>query len=140
MNNAQALIGAYQTGFYICMGVAILGFLCAAFIFFKFDIRTIFGIRTGRAAKRTIEKMAEVNAMTGRLHREDMDFTTGGLHVKTSTVESGPATTPLQQSTAPDESGKAISPAVSPVQVAEVPGFCFTITKSVMLIHTTEQL
>ena len=43
MDKAQALIRLYQTCFYACMAVTILGLVCAVFFFFKFDIRTIIG-------------------------------------------------------------------------------------------------
>lgn len=135
MDKAQALIGIYRACFYICMAIAVLGLASAVFIFFKFDIRSIVEIRTGRAARRTIEKMAQANAMTGRLRNEDMDFTTGGL--QTAHSEQFPAvgeTTPLvsERFTAAVEEPKITEPIR--------PGFQFAITQKVMLIHTDEQL
>lgn len=117
------------------MAIAVLGLASAVFIFFKFDIRSIVEIRTGRAARRTIEKMAQANAMTGRLRNEDMDFTTGGL--QTAHSEQFPAvgeTTPLvsERFTAAVEEPKITEPIR--------PGFQFAITQKVMLIHTDEQL
>lgn len=145
MDKAESLIGIYRTCFYICMVITILGLANAVFLFVKFDVRSIFEIRTGRAAKRTIQKIAEANAMTGRLRPVEMDFTTGGL--STGNTGAG-ATTPLKppptESTARPAEPAPPSPApaaeTSPKAAAARPKFGFTVTQSVLLVHTREQI
>lgn len=146
MDKAQALIRLYQTCFYACMAVTILGLVCAVFFFFKFDIRTIIEIRTGRAAKRAIRKMAEANAMTGRLRAEDMDFTTGGLQTGrsgpiTGSGQTAPLAVPANETTPLAQAQPVQAPnAGLPPAPAVKPGFAFAVTQSVMLIHTQEQI
>lgn len=144
MDKAQSMIQVYRTCFYICMAITVLGLANAVFLFFRFDIRTIFEIRTGRAAKRTIRRMEEANASTGRLRQEDMDFTTGGLTTGNST------TTPLPPSPSPASgSGEttllnAAPPApaapAAPVPQPAAPGFRFVVTQAVVLTHTSENI
>lgn len=144
MDKAQSMIQVYRTCFYICMAITVLGLANAVFLFFRFDIRTIFEIRTGRAAKRTIRRMEEANASTGRLRQEDMDFTTGGLTTGNST------TTPLPPSPSPASgSGETtllnaappapVAPA-APVPQPAAPGFRFVVTQAVVLTHTSENI
>lgn len=145
MDQAQSLIQLYQTGFYVCMGITILAFLSAVFMFFKFDIRMIFAIKTGRAAKKTIEKMAEANAVTGRLRQDEMDYQTGSLSGQTGQSTTVGETAPLNQGSAETTAlgSDAKKPATMPVQAiptgpALPPGFKFVITENQVVIHTKE--
>ena len=61
------MAGILNTIFVICLVIAILFFAISILLFFLFDIRTIFSIRTGRAAARTVKEMEQINANTGRL-------------------------------------------------------------------------
>ncbi len=65
------LLEILQMGYIICLVLAIVFFLISVLLFFVFDIRNIFLIRTGRAAKRDIRKLAEKNFQTGQLRRPD---------------------------------------------------------------------
>lgn len=150
MDKAESLIRVYQVCFYICLVVTVLGLANAAFLFFRFNVRGIFEIRSGRAAKRTIRKMAEANAATGRLRPVEMDFTTGGLH---SGETGNTATTPLQPADRPPAPA-APAPAPAPAAPARAvrtgktgktgksgrTGFRFEVTQAVLMVHTTEKI
>lgn len=61
------LISVFNTAFVICLAGAILFFIISIVLFFLFDIRTIFMIRSGRAQAKTVKEMQEANSSTGRL-------------------------------------------------------------------------
>lgn len=60
-------ISILDTGFTICLAFTILFFIISLVLFFFFDIKTIFNIRTGRAQAKTVKEMKNANASTGRL-------------------------------------------------------------------------
>lgn len=73
MKEVESLISLYHMGYLICLGAALFFLLLAVFFFFKFNIRNIFAVRTGRAMRKSIQQMEESNAMTGKLrHPEEM--------------------------------------------------------------------
>ena len=57
----------FNTIFIICLALAIVFFIVSVILFFLFDIRGIFNIKTGRAEKKRIKELEEANAKTGRL-------------------------------------------------------------------------
>lgn len=61
------LISFFNTAFVICFAGTILFFVISLVLFFVFDIRTIYMIRSGRAQAKTVKEMQEANADTGRL-------------------------------------------------------------------------
>lgn len=61
------LINLFNTCFYVCLVLTILFFVVSVVLFFLFDIRSIFNIKTGRAMQKTIKEMQSVNSSTGRL-------------------------------------------------------------------------
>lgn len=67
MNNADSIISIFKTCLQFCIAFAILFLVISIVLFFVFDIRAIFSIRTGRAKKKTIKEMQEANNKTGRL-------------------------------------------------------------------------
>lgn len=71
MQELERMIKIYHTAFTICLILGIILLAISIFLFFKFDIRQIIDMKTGRGAKKTIQKMAEINARTGKL-RQDM--------------------------------------------------------------------
>lgn len=71
MQELERMINIYHTAFIVCLVLGIVFLLITVFLFFKFDIRKIFDMKTGRGARRTIQKMEEINARTGKL-RQDM--------------------------------------------------------------------
>lgn len=62
-----SVINVLNTLFWVCLAGAILFFVIAAVLFFVFDIRTIFNIKTGRAQAKTVKEMQAANESTGRL-------------------------------------------------------------------------
>lgn len=64
---ANDLINIFQTCFQVCLAFTVLFFIITVILFFLFDIRTIFNIRTGRAKNKTIKEMQQANNKTGRL-------------------------------------------------------------------------
>lgn len=67
MDNVDGIISVLRTCLQVCIAFSILFFIISVVLFFVFDIRTIFNIRTGRAKKKTVREMQEANNKTGRL-------------------------------------------------------------------------
>ncbi len=63
----ESTISLLKICFSICLALTIVFFIIAVVLFFVFDIRTIFNIRTGRAKRKTVQEMQEANSRTGRL-------------------------------------------------------------------------
>ena len=61
------LLSFFNTAFVICLAMTILFFVISVVLFFLFDIKTIYMIRSGRAQARTVKEMEEINSSTGRL-------------------------------------------------------------------------
>lgn len=70
MQETEKIISLYHTGFIVCLVLFILFLLITVLLFFRFDIRNVIDLRTGRGAKKTIQKMEEINAKTGKLRQE----------------------------------------------------------------------
>lgn len=68
MNATQAM-ELYNTLFYVCMTVAIIGLVAAAALFFALDIPTVFALLTGRAKRKTVERIAK-DSQAGKTHRK----------------------------------------------------------------------
>ena len=75
--DAQTLISVYRIGFYASMAVALLGLIVAVVLFVRFDIRTIWLIRTGRARKRSVAAMQEASRSGGRMRKDTVKRTAG---------------------------------------------------------------
>lgn len=71
--SGEGIIQVYSTGFTVSMVIAILGAICSVGLFFLYDIKTIFLIRTGRAQKLSEKRIAAHNAETGSL-KADYSF------------------------------------------------------------------
>ena len=67
MNGLNDVINVLQTCQHIAIAFLILFFIISIVLFFLFDIRKIFNIRTGRAKAKTVSEMSKANATTGRL-------------------------------------------------------------------------
>ena len=72
------MVSLFNTIFIICLVLAIVLLIVTVLLFFVFDIRTIFNIRTGRAASKSIKQLEAINASTGRL-RSDKKTSTDSL-------------------------------------------------------------
>lgn len=66
-SDQEGNIEIYHNGFNICLAFSILFFVISLILFFAFDIKGIFDMKTGRAEKQKIREMEEENALTGRL-------------------------------------------------------------------------
>ena len=103
--NAASAAGSFaNTAFIICL---VLGFVClalAVLFFFLFDIPRVYLLRTGKGARKTIKKMEEINAQTGRLRRVNEEYMlsedtplTGEIGHTPSHDISAPAAAPVQR-------------------------------------------
>lgn len=62
-----SVISTLNTCFWVCLAFTALFFIISIALFFVFDIRTIFNIKTGRAQAKTVKEMKAANERTGRL-------------------------------------------------------------------------
>ena len=65
------LISIFRICFYVCLAFTILFFIISVVLFFLFDIKTIFNIRTGRAKQKTIKEMQAAKGIDNA-HRTKM--------------------------------------------------------------------
>ena len=61
------IISVLNTCFILCLAFAVLFFIISVVLFFVFDIRTVYNIRSGRAQAKTVKEMQQANNTTGRL-------------------------------------------------------------------------
>ena len=74
MEQINRALDFYRLGFRISMIVAIVGFALAVFFFFRFNIREIFLLMTGRAKAKTVKNLEERNEKTGKLRDDPFDL------------------------------------------------------------------
>lgn len=67
VEESSKVISMLNTGFIICLVLTIVFFLISVLLFFVFDIKNVFLVRTGRAARKEIQKLQNDNFNTGRL-------------------------------------------------------------------------
>jgi|GEM_PF-2509651 len=77
-NNAGQMISFYHTGFIICLIAAITLLVISVILFFVFDIRNVWLVRSGKAARKSIQEMSEASAKSGA-------FRAGGYQPRTKT-------------------------------------------------------
>lgn len=65
--DAVELIQLYETLFYVCAALTVLGFGLAIFFFFFFRIPDVRALMTGKARADTVRRIEEQNAKTGTL-------------------------------------------------------------------------
>lgn len=70
MQELEQLIKIYHAAFIAFLVLAVVFFVISVILFFKFNIRGIFDMKTGRGARKTIQKMKELNAQTGKLRQD----------------------------------------------------------------------
>lgn len=80
VNQMEFYLNAYRIAF------AIAGFalVLAVILFFAFDIRTIFLIKTGFAQRKTVQEMGERNAKTGQLRVDPAKKTGANTKARTT--------------------------------------------------------
>lgn len=96
------LIETLNLGFTLCLAVGIIFLLISIVLFFVFDIRTIFSIRTGRAQAKTVKEMQSANTNTGRL-RVGKQTQTGKLSKDSSPVRTAKVVPPSAPQPQPSE-------------------------------------
>lgn len=70
MQELEQIIKIYHTAFIIFLVLTIIFLGISVLLFFRFNIRNIYDLRTGRGAQKTIQKMEEINAQTGKLRQD----------------------------------------------------------------------
>lgn len=90
-----SVIGTLSTCFWVCLSFTVLFFIISVILFFVFDIKMIFNIRTGRAQTKTIKEMKSATESTGRL-RIDGKTQTSKLTEEEKVASRAPAVAPPQ--------------------------------------------
>ncbi len=75
MQELERMINIYHTAFLIFLILTVVFLVVSVFLFFWFDIRGIFDLRSGRGARKTIQKMQELNDQTGKLRQSPVTAT-----------------------------------------------------------------
>lgn len=68
--DAQQWISLYKAGFYISLIVAALGFALAGMLFFRYDIRTVWQIRTGKAKRAGVAALQRASRDDGQMRKD----------------------------------------------------------------------
>ena len=124
--DAQALIRIYQTGFYICIAIAIVGLLLSVLFFFRFHIGNIWLIQTGKAQRKAVQNMQEASRQNGRMRQEEAH------HSEIAIREDKPLkATEMLQSDPPRS-----DPPLAETEIIEG----LTVTQDVVLTHTDEKI
>ena len=124
--DAQALIRIYQTGFYICIAIAIVGLLLSVLFFFRFHIGNIWLIQTGKAQRKAVQNMQEASRQNGRMRQEEAH------HSEIAIQEDKPLkATEMLQSDSPRS-----DPPLAETEIIEG----LTVTQDVVLTHTDEKI
>lgn len=79
MQELERMIKIYHIAFIVFLILTIVFLLLSIILFFRFNIRGIFDMRTGRGARRTIQKMQELNDQTGKLREDVVNYTVSRL-------------------------------------------------------------
>lgn len=124
--DAQAVIRIYQTGFYICIAIAIVGLLLSVLFFFRFHIGNIWLIQTGKAQRKAVQNMQEASRQNGRMRQEEAH------HSEIAIQEDKPLkATEMLQSDPPRS-----DPPLAETEIIEG----LTVTQDVVLTHTDEKI
>lgn len=165
MENVKDVLSVFETCLHVCLAFTILFFVISVVLFFLFDIKTIFSIKTGRAKKKTVREMQAANNKTGRL-RVDGKTMTAKLDktvkkkektqpvIVTPTAQNEVASAPTEvlmqepdaadysedvapttQLSSADTDNKTGSSIIRPENIVDTK---FSVTKKVILIHTDE--
>lgn len=142
---AEEMIPIYHGLFYACMAGMFLFAAIAAVLFFKFDIRHVFNVQSGRAEKMTVERMRAENAATGRLILS-ADIASGKTagDAKAPTVVQPPSSEIRQTTSLAQKDRQPTTDAIAgqkPPSTPKVPaGHTFVIRQKILLVHTTEEI
>lgn len=141
MNQAD-LISLYGNLTYVCLGVAVVGFIFSVFFFFFFDIRSVFATMFGKSqespgkgkkGKKAKKKKRRKN-VTATQARAPQGASAPPVE-RTTVLSQEPSTLPLyqpMQSEGSDVTAQLRTPPVRPVN------FRFYVTEDTFSIHTDE--
>lgn len=158
MQELETMISIYHAAFITFLILAILFLVISIILFFRFDIRGIFDMKTGRGARKAIQKMQELNDQTGKLRQESV--TAGRSEMPPQDRISAPPTEKRQEDSQKtdilvnEESQETAllsecneTTILSSNEVQEVPQpekiklpGAFKIEKEIMWVHTEERL
>lgn len=79
MQQIQQKIDLFHNLSLLCLAVCLVCLGLCVFFFFKFKIKDIFNVRTGRSVKKKVRQMEERNAQTGRLRTPGTPALSGGI-------------------------------------------------------------
>ena len=80
MDKMPLILTISQIGFRVCLALMLLGLALAAYTYWKFNIKEIYLIKSGKAKRKSIDILEAHNRETGKLRDSiDLDFTTGNL-------------------------------------------------------------
>lgn len=105
--------------------IAVIGLILAVFFFFYFNIPEVYALKTGKAKKKTLERVAKSNSRTGRLRvlAETLNEPASAGHVIQPPVRQGAETEPV---------GRAASGASNYQEAAETTALGETPNTSVL--------
>lgn len=154
MQELEQMINIYHIAFIVFLILTIVFLIVSVILFFRFNIRGIYDMRTGRGARRTIQRMEEINAQTGKL-RQDL-ITTTPVRLSPKDRISAPVTEERKETELLADQGTEKTTllqdynqttVLSPDQKEDIPQpehvklpGAFKIEKEIMWIHTEEML
>ena len=92
MGNSVQLLKVLDIGFWVCLALAIVFLLISILLFWKFNIREIIQLRSGKAQAKAIREKQEQSARSGKLRK--------GAKRAPELEKSGALTQPPQQTAA----------------------------------------
>lgn len=151
MEEIQRTIEMWHIVYLTCLGLALICFVITVILFFKFKMKDVFNHVTGRGEKKTIAKMEEENALTGRLRNKakkhysvknndqlEPIYTPSGSLTKTGNTVTLELNQPQKETQLLQEDQTA--EVTTTIDLGDQKNGRFTIVKSVMLIHTDESI
>ncbi len=150
--DAESLIRTYQTGFYLCMAITIVGILLSLFFFFRFKIGNIWAIQSGKAQKKAVQELQEASRQDGRMRADEARYFTGqddeeqALEITASLEPDVQETDVLWQNQQEAYGETEVLPQTEEFVQTTIlnQNFAerkkFVVTQQVLLIHTEEKL
>ncbi|MGN0621778.1 MAG: hypothetical protein ACI4I9_07915 [Porcipelethomonas sp.] len=84
----ESTIFFLHNGFVICTVLAVICTALAVVLFFMFDIKVNYAIRTGKLKQKKVEEMKRINAQTGSLRNVPANFNFTGEMEKSGNMKS----------------------------------------------------
>ena len=135
--DAQSLIHVYQTGFYICVAVTILGIILSLILFFQFRIGNIWAIQSGKARKKAVRELQEASRQDGRMRADEARYFTGLDDEEQALKITAPLSPELQKTDLLQPESQLQQTTILQPDSAQK---TFIITQQILLIHTDEKI